>query len=215
MTKNLTRKRRKIEDIANNNDGIATIEQIRRAGVKDYEVSRLLGNGIVRIKRGVYTCQYSWDEDFDEIKVILATIPNAIVCLKSALYYYGYIKDFEFEIAVPRSLSPSKRNFDLYDVKYYYIQDELHQLGKTYIFYDMPIYDRDKTMCDCFKYHTRFTDEWLETVFEEYLMDRSKDIKKLKEYADKLNLSVAARKKMKRMLDNIYMKIKENDFNIP
>ena len=87
------------------------------------------------------------------------------------------------------------------DVRYYYIKDEFHEIGKTMTMFGnrIPMYDRERTIFDCFKHHTEFSDEELRSITQKYLADPQKNLEKLNEYAELMNLSVAARKKMKMM----------------
>ena len=194
-------KEKAIENLMLYNGKIATTKMLREIGIKGYELSRLTDKYIVRVGRGIYKYFTTYDEDIDELDYILAVVPEAIFCMKTALCYYHYIDDYEYEIAVPRSLSPSKRKVHGMYIRYYYVKDEFHEIGKTKVLFGnrIPIYDRDRTIFDRFKHHTEISDEKLRSITEKYLADPQKNLEKLNEYVELMNLSVAARKKMKMM----------------
>ncbi len=194
-------KEKDIENLMLYNGNIATTEMLRKIGIKDYEISRLTNNCIKRVGRGIYKCFFTNDEEINNLDYILAVVPKAIFCMKTALRFYKYIQEVEYEIAVPRSLAPSKRSVPNTDVRYYYIKDKFHEIGKTMVMLGnrIPIYDRERTIFDCFKHHTEFCYEELKSITEKYLADPEKNLEKLNEYVDLMSLSVAARKKMKAM----------------
>lgn len=191
-----------MENLMLHNGKIATTTMLKEIGFKGYELSRMVANEeIIREKRGIYRSVTTDYWETSDLHLVIATVPEAIYCMISALCLHKYLPDkyFRFEISVPRSLSPSKRKIQDIDARYYYVNDSIHQLGKTYCD-GIPVYDKERTVCDWFKHHTRTPDELLELISKKYLSDPDKNIDKLTAYAEQMHLSVAAMKKMNNLI---------------
>ena len=143
------------------------------------------------MRHGYY--QLADNQSLTEAQYLQALLPEGIVCVESALFYYGY-SDFApriWTIAVPRSISLSKLKFDAVPVRAYYIQNNLHKIGKTTGQFDgaeLAIYNRDRTICDCFKYRTKLDSETFNKAINAYVADEEKDLNNLSNYARALGL---------------------------
>ena len=119
---------------------------------------------IERIRRGFY--QLPESENITEERLIQKFLPQGVICVESALFHYGY-SDFsprEWSIAVPRTASRAVKNIEEFPMKAYYIQKEFLDIGKSISNFNgviLPVYDRERTICDCFKYRTKLDNEIL------------------------------------------------------
>ena len=52
----------------------------------------------------------------------------------------------------------------------------------------MSVYDRERTICDCFKYRTRLDTEIFNKAVNAYANDTNKNLKNLSAYAKKLRV---------------------------
>lgn len=110
-----------------------------------------------------------------------------------ALFHFGY-SDFaprKWSIAIPRSMSRTKLKIDTLAIQPYYVQENLYGLGKTVGNFNgvaLPVYDRERTICDCFKYRSRLDNELFAKALNAYVNDTSKDLKNLSEYAKQLRV---------------------------
>lgn len=179
-------------------NGFATTAELKSAGISGYCINQLCQNGdIVRIKHGLYkikTLKIS-----DKRDVILAVIPQGVFCMSEALYIHGFRKrkPYKHEIAVPRGFVHSNSRFikDI-DLQIYYVKFEYFEIGKTVSADGLPCYDLERTICDYFKNYTRIRHRRLRELSKKYRDSDIKNIDLLKSYAEQLNLSVAAMKKM-------------------
>ena len=172
--------------------GIAKTSDFVAAGIPAVDVVNLCNTGYLeRIRHGYYQLA---DGDTSSEEQLLATlIPKAIICVESALFHYGY-SDFaprKWSIAVPRSMSRTKLDIDALALQTYYVQPEIYELGKTTADFNgviLPIYDRERTICDCFKYRSRLDNEIFNKALNAYVNDPQKDLKNLSGYAKKLRV---------------------------
>ena len=172
--------------------GIAKTSDFVAAGIPAVDIVNLCNTGYLeRIRHGYYQLA-DWDTSSEE-QLIAALIPKAIICVESALFHYGY-SDFaprKWSIAVPRSMSRTKLDIDALALQTYYVQSEIYELGKTTADFNgvmLPVYDRERTICDCFKYRSRLDNEIFNKALNAYVNDSKKDLRNLSGYAKKLRV---------------------------
>ena len=172
--------------------GIAKTSDFVAAGIPAVDIVNLCNTGYLeRIRHGYY--QLADGNTSSEEQLIATLIPKAIICVESALFHYGY-SDFaprKWSIAVPRSMSRTKLDIDALELQTYYVQPEIYELGKTTADFNgvmLPVYDRERTICDCFKYRSRLDNEIFNKALNAYVNDSKKDLRILSGYAKKLRV---------------------------
>ncbi len=172
--------------------GIAKTEKFIIAGLAKYDISNLHKEGYLeRIRHGYY--QLAENDDIREEQLLATLLPEGIVCVESALFHYGY-SDFAprlWTVAVPRTISRAKLKIDAIPLKAYYIPNGQYELGRTMAdFYGvmLPIYDKERTICDCFKYRTRLDNEIFNKAINAYVIDDKKNLSNLSKYAKEMKI---------------------------
>ena len=172
--------------------GIAKSADFVAAGIRAVDVVNLCNAGYLdRVRHGYY--QMAEQQETAEEQMLATLIPQGIVCVESALFHYGY-SDFaprKWSIAVPRSVSRAKLNVDALPVQAYFVQQDLYELGKTTGDFDgvaLPVYDRERTICECFKYRSRLDNELFSKALNAYANDPKKNLSNLSVYAKKLRV---------------------------
>lgn len=184
--------RKKVKEVIVNNGGIAKSADFVAAGIRAADVVNLCNAGMLsRVRHGYY--ELSEKSEVPEEKLLATLVPKGIVCVESALFHYGY-SDFaprKWSIAVPRSMSRTKLNVDVLALQPYYVQAELYDLGKTTDNFNgvvLPVYDRERTICDCFKYRAKLDNEIFNKALNAYANDTEKNLSNLSAYAKKLRV---------------------------
>ena len=174
------------------NNGIAKSADFVDAGIRAADVVNLCNAGMLsRVRHGYY--ELSEKSEVPEEKLLATFVPKGIVCVESALFHYGY-SDFaprKWSIAVPRSMSRTKLKVDSLAIQAYYMQPELYELGKTtdnFNGVNLPVYDRERTICDCFKYRSRLDNEIFNKAINAYVKDDKKNLNNLSAYSQKLRV---------------------------
>ena len=175
-----------VGEIAKNSDFIS-------AGLKDQDVYALFKQGYIeRVKNGYYKLA-GGNEPKEELMLLKLMTPG-IVCVESALFYYGY-NDFaprEWSIAVPRSYSRTVKAIQAeVPVKAYYVQNPMYHLGEAIGSFNgvmLPVYDRERTICDCFKYRTKLDSEIFNKAVNTYAADEKKNLASLSKYAKEMGV---------------------------
>ena len=185
-------KKETIKNIIHNNNGIAKTADFIAEGLTNYDVANLCKRGYLeRIRHGYY--QLAGREDIKEEQVLATLLPESIVCMESALFYYGY-SDFsprQWSIAVPRTFSRTRLHIDSLATKVYFVQPALFEIGKTsgdFNGVQLAVYDRERTICDCFKYRTKLDSEMFNKALNAYAADKKKNLRNLSSYAKKMRI---------------------------
>ena len=181
-----------VRDVIVSKGGIAKSADFVAAGIRAVDVVSLCNAGYLdRVRHGYY--QMAEQSDATEEQMLATLIPQGIVCVESALFHYGY-SDFaprKWSIAVPRSVSRAKLDVDALPVQPYFVQQDLYELGKTsedFHGVTLPVYDRERTICDCFKYRSRLDPELFSKALNAYVNDPQKNLSNLSIYAKKLRV---------------------------
>ena len=172
--------------------GIAKSADFVAAGIRAVDVVNLCNAGYLdRIRHGYY--QLAEADTTSEEQLLATLIPKGIVCVESALFHYGY-SDFaprKWSIAVPRSMSRTKLDVDALVLRPYFVGPEIYELGKVTDDFEgvsLPVYDRERTICDCFKYRSRLDNEIFNKALNAYANDTQKNLQNLSVYAKKLRV---------------------------
>ena len=185
--------------------GIAKTSDFVAAGIPAVDIVNLCNTGYLeRIRHGYY--QLADGNTSSEEQLIATLIPKAIICVESALFHYGY-SDFaprKWSIAVPRSMSRTKLDVDALALQTYYVQSEIYELGSVtddFSGVKLSIYDRERTICDCFKYRSRLDHEIFSKALNAYAKDEKKNLQNLSIYAKKLRVYKKVNELMSVLLD--------------
>jgi predicted transcriptional regulator of viral defense system len=132
-----------------------TAAQAVAAGIPSRMLSYFCKKGTIeRVSRGVYKGSQAMIEigfEWEDLALIALTIPNGVICLTSALCYYGLTDQImrEFWIAVPHaSKSPQRPKTRI-------IRMRNIELGQTDIKMGtrrLKIFDKERTVVDSFRY---------------------------------------------------------------
>ena len=181
-----------VNDTVVANGGIAKTSDFIAQGINAKEIIKLCNEGfLTRVRQGYY--QLASNSYTSEEQMIKTLIPEGVVCMESALFHYGY-SDFtprKWSIAVPRTISRKKLEIDGVSIQTYYVQKSLYGIGKTEDVFsgvNLSVYDRERTICDCFKFRSRLDSETFNKALNAYANDEKKNLGNLSDYAKRLRV---------------------------
>ena len=125
--------------------------------------------------------------------MLASLLPESIVCVESALFYYGY-SDFsprKWSIAVPRTFSRTRLHIESLEIKAHFIQSSLFEIGKTVGDFNgvqLAVYDRERTICDCFKYRAKLDSAMFNKALNAHAGDKRKNLSNLSSYAKEMRI---------------------------
>lgn len=158
---------------------------------------KLIADGHVeKIRRGYY--QWINPDDFSEVGTVIRLFPDAILCMDTALRYYGYSDRTpgDWHLAVSKDSGKSRFKIDYPFVKPYYVEPAVLELGLTTGTMDghaIRIYDKERLICDCLRYRNKMDKEIFNKAIQKYIADPEKSIPKLMEYAGPLRVKKLAK----------------------
>lgn len=166
--------------------------ELRALKIYYEDIQKLLNDGVIeKIKQGYY---HLIDENnHSEANIINRLFPDAVLCMNTALFYYGYSDrtPSEWHLAVDKDISKYRVKIDYPFVKTYFLEPSLLNLGVTERKIDLNIvriYDRDRTICDCLRYMGKMDKEIFNKAVQGYVKDPKKNIPNLMQYAKSLRV---------------------------
>ena len=178
------------------NNGIQCLirtAELNSIGIYSKEIEELIKEGYIeRVKQGYYRIT-KYSESDSEAKLISCLYPDGVICMTSALFYYGYSDrtPLTWDIAIDRNVSKARFNIDYPYVKPYYIEKKHLEYGIIEAKYEdciMKIFDKDRLICECIKHENKMDREIYNKAIIGYINDSGKNITNLLEYAKKRNI---------------------------
>ena len=182
-------KRLEILKIFGQKSGIVKLNEVTKQGINKYHLLKLIKTGEVeRLHHGFYKLIDYQLNDYVEIK---KCVPSGIICLYSALNYYGLTTYMPHEFHVAIEKKSKIRLPDFPPIKLYYWTKSILPIGKATIEIEnnlIDIYDLEKTVCDVIKFRNKVGKDILNEVLNEYLKRKDRNLEKLIQYAKLLRV---------------------------
>ncbi len=169
-----------------------TIADASKEGITRQALASLAKKGVLeRLGPGLYrSTQYEPKVDFEweQLALMAASLPEGIICLTSALCYYGLTDQImrEVWIAIPHRLkAPKRRGVRVVRMRNIKLGRNEIEMGE----FTVRIFDRERCVVDAFRYLDR---ETAIKALRNYLYseDYKPQLKKLSEYAKTLRVDL-------------------------
>lgn len=179
-----------IQKMSDEKGGVFRTADLTALGYNAYAIRKLVNEQVIeRIKPSYYRLCKS-DGALSEAALIEQLFPDGVLCMYTALFYYGYSDrtPLEWNIAVDRDTSKSRFKLDYPFVQPYYMKKEYLSFGVATADYgdcSAQIFDRDRLICECIFYENKMDREAYNKAIQGYVADTKKNVPKLLEYAEK------------------------------
>ena len=187
VIKMTSKKLKLVQSLFKGNDAVITTATLNKTGIHSRNIAELVDKGILsRIKQGYYILSQK-TADTSEIVLAAKLIPNGVLCLYTAIEYYGLstMNPAEIFFALPRgTVAPSLPQNLRVNVRQ--MMDKHFELGISKADFggaSVRIYDIEKTLCDCFKYDREVEKSVALEVLKNYIAKGNCNVQKLLEYA--------------------------------
>ncbi|TCL60042.1 hypothetical protein EDD76_103234 [Kineothrix alysoides] len=186
------------KQIFNAHNGIMKSKEIIENKIYNRFLKKLIDEGYVeKIKFGFY--QWQDERAYSEATVITRLFPDAVICMESALQYYGYTDrtPSAWCLAVDKHSTKSRFNIDYPSVKPHYIPEEQMTLGVEVVKIEdteLKIFNRERVICDCLRQENKMDVEVFNKAIQAYIKDPKKNVPRLMEYAKILRTENKVRK---------------------
>ncbi len=149
----------KIIEYMNNNEGYITNKITKDLGVPTIYLTRMVNDkSIVRVSRGIYALPDVFEDD---LLIIYLRYSKIIYSGNTALVLNKMSNKSlkEIEANVPSNYNTHRINF----IKVKRVNDEYYNTGKTFLKTEfgnfVPTYDKERVLCDIFKYESLDNEE--------------------------------------------------------
>lgn len=182
----------KLKEIFRRYDFVMTTAELNEEKIYYADIQQLIDDDLIeKVKRGYY----HWIDALDgsEVVIINKLFPDAILCMETALFYYGYSNrnPAEWNITINKNAFRQRVKIEYPFVKAYRIEPELLTIGETkgeIDFINVRIYDRDRTICDVLRNMNKMDKEIFNKAIQSYVKDPKKNIPNLMQYAKELRV---------------------------
>ena len=173
-------------------NGMMRTKELQQENIYYQKIQQLIQDGYIEKVRYGY---YQWIDSavFSEVGTIIRLFPDAILCMDTALRYYGYSDrtPLEWHLAVSKDSCKTRFNIDYPFVKPYYVKPTILELGlieREMDGHKVQIYDKDRVICDCLRYRNKMDKEIFNKAIQNYINDPEKSIPHLLEYSEPLRI---------------------------
>lgn len=167
--------------------GFFKASEAQESGIPPRMLSHFCKQGIIeKHSRGVYRAPDTGiDFEMEDLVITAGSIPRGVVCLISALCYYGLTDQImrEYWIAIPNEdKSPKRPHARIVRMRNMTLGATTVQIGN----HTMKIFDKERTVIDSFRY---LSDEIAIKALQGCLTQKS-DLAKLSSYAKLLRVNI-------------------------
>ncbi|MCD4653879.1 type IV toxin-antitoxin system AbiEi family antitoxin domain-containing protein [bacterium] len=140
--------------------GAFRICNAKKAGISPRTIQRLFEKGeLLRISRGVYQLKDLHDMPSPDYAAIKQRVPNGVLCLVSALYHHELTMEIPRLIHLAVNRNSNVPRIDYPRIRVFRMSELQFNTGvirKCISGVDLRIYNREKTIADCFKYRNLY-----------------------------------------------------------
>lgn len=174
-------------EIFKKNNGVLRRSEAIRQGIPEYLIYAMLTEGVlVKVDRGIYRLaelEPLGNPDFVQVSLLA---PKAVICLVSALYFHRLTSQMPYEVFISLPRNVAKPRMDYPPLVVVWQSEKPFKTGiETHILdgVAVKIYNREKTITDCFKFRTKVGIEVAIEALKDYMRQPQPKIGRLIEYA--------------------------------
>jgi len=173
-------------DAFRQHDSILRTSQAIQLGIAPRTLYALYEAGLlVKVTRGVYRLAEAEPLSNADLIQVAFRIPKGIICLISALSYHNLTTQIPHQVYVALPLDAEKPRLAYPPVRLFWLSKPVYSAGIDEHLMDgttISIYNREKTIADCFKYRNKIGLDIALEAFKEGI-DQDCDIELIMEYA--------------------------------
>jgi predicted transcriptional regulator of viral defense system len=175
------------KEIFEKHNGLLRVSEAIRLGVPEHIVYQMSEKGeLIKEARGLYRLA---DRDpLGNPALVQASllVPKGVICLISALYFYEITTQIPHSIYVALPQNAARPRLKYPPLEVFWVTNSLHSVGVDVHVLDgvkVRIYNREKTIADCFKFRNRIGEEIALEALKDYVNQPKMDVHKLLGYA--------------------------------
>jgi predicted transcriptional regulator of viral defense system len=169
------------------NNGILRTSQAKKLGIDPKTLREMVEADILKKEgRGIYRLANLPPLSNPDLIQVALRVPQGIICLISALTFHSLTTQIPYKIyvAVPQFIKKPRIDYPPIEIfnlskSAYSAGIEVHELDGV----NVRIYNKEKTVADCFKFRNKIGQDIAIEALKEYLREPSSDVEKLMYYA--------------------------------
>lgn len=183
--------------------GYVTMKELKSRGFQTRDIKKLVNKHYLeKIKPGLYK-YFKPEMKHEEFMDISKAVSYGIICLISALEFHNLsnINPEKIYVAIPHSEKKVKIIYP--PVKFFFFRKRFYEFGIEQVktkFGIFKIYDKEKTICDMFRYRNKLGEDLALEGLKNYLKQQDSDINKLWKYAVKTRVKTVIKPYLKAMV---------------
>lgn len=167
--------------------GILKTSQALALGISPRTLYAMRDAGLIRqISRGVYQLAAQEPPGNPDLVSVALRIPKAVICLISALYFYGLTTQIPHKVYIALPQAAEKPRLDFPPLDIVWLSGKSYNAGIIEQQVDsvpIKIYSREKTIADCFKFRTKIGIDVALEALKDYIKTPGREIDELLSYA--------------------------------
>jgi len=168
-------------------NGLLRVSEAIRLGVPEHIVYEMVQKGeLIKEARGVYRLADSDPLGNPDLVQVSLLVPKGVICLISALYFYEITTQIPHSVYIALPQNAGRPRLAYPPLEVFWVTNSLHSVGLNVHVLDgvkVKIYNREKTIADCFKFRKRIGEEIALEALKDYVNQPNMDVHKLLEYA--------------------------------
>lgn len=182
--------------------GILLTKNAIEAGISKHALYNFIrDNGFEKAAHGVYASPETWK---DENYILSLRCPQGVLSHDEALYYHGLTDREPLQKTITIYIGYGTSRMVADGIKVFTVKKELLDIGKeivkTSYGHDIPLYNRERTICDLIRSRNRFEIQDFQTALKTYIMGKNKNLNRLMEYAKLFHVDKKIREYMEVLL---------------
>jgi predicted transcriptional regulator of viral defense system len=178
---------RKALNIFKDQGGILRTSEVLSAGIHPRTLYKLRDEGyIIKLDRGVYKLNDHTSLSNPDIAIVAARVPNAKICLLSALDFHEMTNEIPHKIHIAIVRTQRDPRIDYPPIEVYRFTDESFTEGVEKHEIDgltIQVYNPAKTIADCFKFRNKIGKEIALEALRKGLEEKNVKVKEILKYA--------------------------------
>lgn len=181
-----------IEELFQQHGGLLRTVELKNNGYYYEKIQKLMEAGkIEQVRRGYY--RLAEEGAFSDVPTIMVLFPDGVICMESALDYYGYTDrtPMEWHLAVDSKSARTRFRIEYPIIRPHFVQSDRYPIGIASGEIDgmqIKVYDRERTICDLLHHRNKVDGEVFNTAIQRYVSDPEKTQARLMKYAKLLHV---------------------------
>lgn len=175
------------KEIFRKNNGILRASRAIKLGVPEYIIYEMAENGeLIKEARGLYRLSESEPLGNPDLVQVRLLIPKAVIFLISALYFHRLTTQIPHQVYISLPRGTEHPRIDYPPLRVFHRSLRQFRAGIEEHIVDgitVRIYDKEKTVTDCFRYHKETGKDIALEALKDYMGQPSPDVQRLMEYA--------------------------------